>query len=102
MGGALGWKYRLCSSLQAARLSSWLPGIEVADAWDCFWGRHHLALLRLVAKPSHVGASVDGLACRLYYQAMLQSLLTSDVLSCHTVWVGVALVCFSRGERPPS
>jgi hypothetical protein len=31
------------------------------------WGCHGLVLLRLVTKPSHVGADVDGLACRLYY-----------------------------------
>jgi hypothetical protein len=64
--GALGWKYQLWSSLQAARLSSWLPGVNVAGALDGFWGCHRLALLCLVAKPSHVGVDVDGLAYRLY------------------------------------
>jgi hypothetical protein len=36
-----------------------------ASARDGYWGCHQLALLRLVAKPSHVGGNVDGLACRL-------------------------------------
>jgi hypothetical protein len=66
MGGALGWKYWLWSSLQAAQLSSWLLGVDVAGAQDGFWSCHHLALLRLVAKPSHMGADVDGLAYHLH------------------------------------
>jgi hypothetical protein len=61
--GNIGW----WSSLLAARLSSWLLGVNVAGAWDGFWCGHRLALLRLVAKPSNVGAHVDVLACRLCY-----------------------------------
>jgi hypothetical protein len=49
-----------------ARLSSWLSGVDMAGAWDDFWGCHHLALLHLAAKLSHVGADVDGLDCRLH------------------------------------
>jgi hypothetical protein len=47
-------------------MSPWLPGVDVAGAWDDFWGFHCYALLCLVTKPSHVGADVDGLACHLY------------------------------------
>jgi hypothetical protein len=65
MTGAPGWKYQPWSSLQATRLSSQLPGVDAASARDGFCGCHHLALLRLVAKPSHVGVDVDGLACNL-------------------------------------
>jgi hypothetical protein len=65
MGGALGWKYRIWSLLQVTWLSSRLPSIDVAGAWDDFLGCHRLALRRLVANPSHVGVDVDGLACRL-------------------------------------
>jgi hypothetical protein len=50
----------------AARLSSQLLGYNVAGAWDGSWGGHHLALLYLTAKLSHVGANVDRLACRLH------------------------------------
>jgi hypothetical protein len=42
-------------------------GIDVAHAWDGFWGCHHLALLYLVAKPSHVRSDVDELACHLHH-----------------------------------
>jgi hypothetical protein len=63
--GAPGSKYRLWSLLYAARLSSRLPGVDVAGDRDDIWGCHHLALLRLDAKPSHMGVDVDGLACRL-------------------------------------
>jgi hypothetical protein len=52
---APGWKDRLWSSLQTARLSSRFPGTDVVGAQDNFWGYHRLALLHLVAKPSHVG-----------------------------------------------
>jgi hypothetical protein len=55
MGGAPGYKYQLRSSLQAARLSSRLTSVDVADARDGFWGYHHLTLLCLAAKPSHLG-----------------------------------------------
>jgi hypothetical protein len=39
---------------------------HVAGTWDRFWGCHHLTLLHLAVKLSHVGADVDGLACRLH------------------------------------
>jgi hypothetical protein len=55
------------SSLEKdARLSSWLPSIDVAGARDSSWGRLHFALLYLAAKPSDVGANMDGLACHLH------------------------------------
>jgi hypothetical protein len=38
MGGASGYKYQLWSSLQAAWLSSWLQGVDMAGAHDDFWG----------------------------------------------------------------
>jgi hypothetical protein len=62
--GASCYKYRLQSPEKAARPSSWFPGIDVAGAHDGFLGCHHLALLRLVGKLSHVGGDVEGLACR--------------------------------------
>jgi hypothetical protein len=46
----------------ASRLSSRLPGADVVGARDCSWGGLHFSLLYLDAKPSHVGANVDGLA----------------------------------------
>jgi hypothetical protein len=51
---------------RAIRLSSWLLGVDVANAWDRYWGYHRHALLHLVAKLSHVGVDVDELACRLH------------------------------------
>jgi hypothetical protein len=65
MSGARGWKDRLWSSLQYARLSCRLLGDDVVGVQDVFWRSCRLALLHLVAKPSHVGVDVDGLACRL-------------------------------------
>jgi hypothetical protein len=53
MSGAPGWKDQLWSSLESARLTCWLPGVDVVGAQDNFWCCHHLALLHLVAKPSH-------------------------------------------------
>jgi hypothetical protein len=67
MSEAPGWKDRLQRLLQTARLSSRLPGVDLAGAQDGFWGWCHLALLRLVAKPSHVRVDVDELAYRLRY-----------------------------------
>jgi hypothetical protein len=64
--GALGWKDRLWSLLQTAQLSSRLPGTNVMGAREGFWDCHWLALVLLVAKPSHMGVDVDGLACRLH------------------------------------
>jgi hypothetical protein len=55
MNAAPGRKDRLRSSLQATQLSSRLPSFDMAVARDGFWGYHHLALLRLVPKLSHVG-----------------------------------------------
>jgi hypothetical protein len=66
-GGAQVGKYRLWSTLEAARLSSWFPGVDVASARDDIWGGHCLALLHLVAKLPHMEADVDGLACRLHW-----------------------------------
>jgi hypothetical protein len=48
------------------RPSSWLSGDDVAGAWDDFWSCYCLALLRLVANQSHMGANVDELAYRPY------------------------------------
>jgi hypothetical protein len=47
------------------RLSSWPLGVNVAGARDRFWGCHHLALLRLAVKLSHVWDDVDGITCHL-------------------------------------
>jgi hypothetical protein len=49
------------------RLSSWLTGIDVAGVRDDSWGHLHFALFYLVAKPSHVGTNVDGLAYLLHH-----------------------------------
>jgi hypothetical protein len=95
----IGW----WSTLLAARLSSWLLGIDVVGARDGFWCGYRLTLLHLVAKLSHVGADVDGLACCLHCpvdcgcQAHVQCLLTGVVMSCHTTWGGAALVRLSEG-----
>jgi hypothetical protein len=51
-------------------------------------------MLYLVAKPSHVGADVDGLACSLHHPTVCsrqrggQSFLISDAPSCHAVMGG--------------
>jgi hypothetical protein len=66
--GALGLKYRLWTLLYAAWLSSRLTGVDVAGDRDDIWGCHHLALLRLFAKPSHMGVDLEGLACHLCYR----------------------------------
>jgi hypothetical protein len=66
MSEAPGWKYRLYSLEKAARLSPWFLGVDVASAQDGLWGCHHLALLYLPTKYSHVGADVDRLACHLH------------------------------------
>jgi hypothetical protein len=47
-------------------LSSWLPGTDVAAAWDGFSWCRHLALLHLAAKHFRVGCDADGLACHLH------------------------------------
>jgi hypothetical protein len=49
-----------------ALLSSWFPGIDVVGVRDDSWGCHCFAWLYLAAKPSNMGADVDGLACFLY------------------------------------
>jgi hypothetical protein len=51
---------------KAFGLSSWLPSVDVADAWDGSWGCLRSTLLYLDAKPSHVGANVDGIDCHLH------------------------------------
>jgi hypothetical protein len=72
--------------------SSWFRGVlgaEVDGAWDGFWRRCFTAWLYLVAKPSHVGVDVDGLACPLHHpmtcshQTRGHGLLPGTVLSCH-------------------
>jgi hypothetical protein len=50
-----GKKYRLQDPEMDARLSSWLPGIDVAGAQDDFSWFYRLALLSLSAMLSHVG-----------------------------------------------
>jgi hypothetical protein len=61
-------------------------------------------MLYLVAKPSHVGADVDGLACSLhrpticYRQRGGQSFLTGATLSCHTTAGGGS---FLGDVKPP-
>jgi hypothetical protein len=49
-----------------ARLSSWLPGVDVAGAWNGTRGRFCFIWLYLFAKPSHVGVDVDKLAYLLH------------------------------------
>jgi hypothetical protein len=73
-----------------ARLFFGLPGVDMATVQDSFWGCHHLALLCLAAKLSHVGVDVDGVCCQLWLTGRVQSPLASVVPSCHTTEVGVA------------
>jgi hypothetical protein len=74
----------------------WGGSVTKGARYD-FWGCDRIALLRLVAKLSHVGADVDRLACSLHWptdcswQTRVQSLLTCIILSCCTVWASVAL-----------
>jgi hypothetical protein len=49
-----------------ARLSSQFLGVNVASARDGPWGCLQFTLLYFAAKPTHVGANVDGLACLLH------------------------------------
>jgi hypothetical protein len=52
--------------LWAPECSSWFPGIlgaEVDDDRDSSWRHCIVAWLYLTAKPSQVGADVDGLDC---------------------------------------
>jgi hypothetical protein len=65
MSGATSWKDGLWSSLQTTRLSSGHPGTDFASARNDFWDCLHLALHRLVTRPSHVGVDVEWLAYRL-------------------------------------
>jgi hypothetical protein len=67
----------------------------VEGAWDGSWSCH-LAILYLAAKPSHMGANVDGLACSLHrpmvysHQRGGQSFLTGIAPSHHAVVGGGA------------
>jgi hypothetical protein len=73
----------------------WLPsgllGVDVAGAQDVSWSCICFVWLCLAAKPSHVGADVDRLACFLHrptvygWQAWVQCFLTSNALYHHVV-----------------
>jgi hypothetical protein len=57
----------------AHRCPSWFPGVlgaEVDDAQDDSWRGSFIAWLYLVAKPSHVGVDVDGLAYPLHHHTV--------------------------------
>jgi hypothetical protein len=68
----------------------------VAGTQDDSWSGHHLSSVCLAAKPSHVGADVDGSACCLHrptncgWQSRTQSLLTGTIMSHRTIETGVA------------
>jgi hypothetical protein len=49
-----------------ALLSFGLPGVDVAGARDGFWDCLRFGWLYMAAKPSHVWADVDWLACSLH------------------------------------
>jgi hypothetical protein len=66
ISGVIGKKYHIQSPEKAARLSHWLPDIDVVGAQDGFSWCRCLALLRLAAKLSNVGSDVDELVCRLH------------------------------------
>jgi hypothetical protein len=51
---------------KVAWLSSPLMGADVASTQDDCWSVHRLSSACLAAKPSHVRADVDGLACRVH------------------------------------
>jgi hypothetical protein len=78
----------------------------VASAKDGFWGCHCLALLRLVAKPSHMGVDADDPARCLHqptkcgWQAWTQSLLTGAILSQCIAWADAALLHNFGGAKP--
>jgi hypothetical protein len=79
----------------------------VAGTRDGSWDGYCLALVRLAAKLSHVGANVDGLACRLYrppdcdYQAWVQSLLMGTILSHHIAQVSAVFDRLFEGCEGP-
>jgi hypothetical protein len=87
-------------------LSSRLPGVIAAGAWDGSWGGHHLDSSCLIAKTSHVGVDVDGSAYHLHWptncdkQTKAHILLTGVVPSHRVVKVGVALGYLPRGVKP--
>jgi hypothetical protein len=90
----------------APRCSSWfldVLGTEVDDARDSSWRDSFVALLYLVAKPSHVGVDVDRLAYPLHHpmvhscQMRGQGLLPGIVLSLSLQW---AVPSFGGCEAP--
>jgi hypothetical protein len=68
---------------------------------------HRLALVRLAAKLSLMGADVDGLAYRLHQpmhygcQAQVHNLLTDIVLSHRSAWAGAIFDRLSEGWEAP-
>jgi hypothetical protein len=61
------WGTRLETSVRRGWIghfgrSLWLPGAEVAGAWNNFWSHRYFIGLYLTAKPSHMGVDLDGLA----------------------------------------
>jgi hypothetical protein len=89
---------------------SWIPGVDVAGAWDGSWGCLCFAVLYLDAKSSHVGTYVDGLAYHLHHptdygwQTWEQSPLTGVIASHHVVmggmvWEHLSVGCEAPGTR---
>jgi hypothetical protein len=82
---------------------SWLPGTEVAYAQDDSWSCRFLIYLYVAAKPSHMGADVNGLTCCLHFpmvcsgQMRGQGILTSVAPSHYAVVGGEPF----RGARSP-
>jgi hypothetical protein len=56
-------------------MSSRLLGVHVGGARDRFWSHLYFAWLYLIAKPSHMGADMDGLAASYI---VLQSALIDE------------------------
>jgi hypothetical protein len=83
--------------------SSWFLGTEVDGARDTSWRHHCFTQLYLIAKPSHVGVNVDGLAYPLHRsmvydrQVRGQSFLSGAALS-HHITVGS---CAFLGVKSP-
>jgi hypothetical protein len=79
----------------------------MAGAREGSWSGHHLALLCLATKLSHVGADVDGLAFRLHRptdfgcKAPVQSLLTGIISSHHSAQTDAISDRLSMGVRSP-
>jgi hypothetical protein len=78
--------------------SSWFPDPEVDDAQNGSWRCYRFPRLYMAARPSHVRADVDGLACPLHrpmvydYQTRGHSILSGAALSHHVAVGGRAFL----------